>query len=172
MPRTDRIRHWLAQLNGFAEPGEFVTFADVEARVEPGEEADAVLDVRVQKALLTIVKERLDSQPTLNQRFKPTTDWKILNQLLTIARLKELGRVKIVKKGRSSGGAGYDVDELSKTYYGRQVLSGLGFTKRRKVLDKDEFEKVRAEFAKIKIALPEAVEPTTTEKYFAQETAP
>jgi hypothetical protein len=127
--------------------------------------------VRIQKVLLTIVKERLDSKPEENQRFKPTTDWKILNQLLTIARLKELSRVKIVKKGTSSG-AGFYVDELAKTHYGRQVLSSLGFGKTKRKLDKDEYEKLKAEFAKIKLALPEAVEPTTTEKYFAQETAP
>lgn len=172
MPRADRISHWLNQLNSFAAPGTFVTWGEVDARVEAVEDAEAVLDARVQKVLLTIVKERLDSKPEENQRFKATTDWKILNQLLTIARLKELQRVKIVKKGRSSGGAGFYVEELTKTHYGRHILSALGFGKQKRVLDKDEFEKVKAEFAKIKLALPEAVEPTTTEKYFAQETAP
>ena len=52
--------------------------------------------------------------------------------------------VKLEEKGRSSGGAGYDVDELSKTFYGRQVLAGLGFTKRRRVLDQKEFDKFNA----------------------------
>jgi hypothetical protein len=172
MPRADRITHWTNQLNGFAAPGTFVTWAEMDARVEPGEDVDSVLDARIQKVLLTIVKEKLDSRSEENQRFKATTDWKILNQLLTIARLKELTRVKIVKKGRSSGGAGFYIEELANTHYGQQILVGLGFGKQRRVLDKDEFEKVRAEFAKIKLALPEAVEPTTTEKYFAQETAP
>ena len=77
----------------------------------------------------------------------------------------------IVKRGRASG-AGFDIDDLSRTYYGRQVLDGLGFTKRRKTLDKAEFDKVKAEFQKIKLTLPEAVEPTTTEKYFALDEAP
>jgi hypothetical protein len=172
MPRADRITYWTNQLNSFAAPGTFVTWAEMDARVEQGEDVDSVLDARIQKVLLTIVKEKLDSKPEENRHFKPTTDWKILNQLLTIARLKELSRVKIVKRGRSSGGAGFDIEELSKTHYGRQILDSLGFTKRRSVLNKDEFEKVKAEFAKIKLALPEAVEPTTTEKYFAQETAP
>jgi hypothetical protein len=172
MPRADRIEHWTNQLNNFAAPGTFITLAEMEARVEPSEDVDSVLDARIQKVLLTVVKERLDSQQELNQRFKPTTDWKILNQLLTIARLKELSRVKIVKKGRSSGGAGFYIEELTKTHYGAQILRALGFGKQKKVLDKDDFEKVKAEFAKIKLALPEAVEPTATEKYFAQETAP
>ena len=172
MTRAERIEHWVDQLNRFAEYGEVLTESDVEPRVEPGEAAEAVLDARIQKALLTIVKERLDAKPELNQRFKPTTEWKILNQLLTVARLKELTRVRIVKKGRTSGGAGFDVDELSRTFYGRQVLKGLGFGKQRRILNKTEFEKVKAEFAKIKLTLPEAVEPTTTEKYFAQDVAP
>jgi hypothetical protein len=170
--RAERIEHWVEQLNKFVEYGEFLTESEVEARTEPGEAAEAVLDARIQKALLTLVKERLDARPEANQRFKAATEWKILNQLLTVARLKELTSVRIVKKGRSSGGAGFDVDELARTFYGKQVLKGLGFGKQRRVLNKNEFEKVKAEFAKIKLTLPEAVEPTTTEKYFAQDVAP
>jgi hypothetical protein len=172
MPRDDRIEHWTKYLNGFVERGTFLAQTEVDARVKPGEEEEAVLDARIQKVLLTLVKEKLDAEPRLNQRFKASTDWKILNQLLTLARVKELTRVRIVKKGRTSGGAGFDVDDLSRTYYGRQVLDGLGFTKRRKMLDKAEFERVKAEFQKIKLSLPEAVEPTTTEKYFALDVAP
>lgn len=171
MPRVDRIEHWTTYLNSFVERGYILSQIDVEAHVEPEEDEDAVLDARIQKAVLTQVKEKLDAEPELNQRFKATTDWKVLNQLLTLARVKELTRVRIVKKGRAAG-AGFDVDELSRTYYGRQVLDGLGFTKRRKILDKAEFEKVKAEFQKIKLTLPEAVEPTTTEKYFALDDAP
>ena len=171
MPRADRIEHWTDHLNDCVERGHFLTVADVEARVEPEEDEDAVLDARIQKAVLTLVKEKLDAEPEQNQRFKATTDWKVLNQLLTLAHVKELTRVRIVKKGRSAG-VGFDVDELARTYYGRQILDSLGFTKRRKTLDKIEFEKVKAEFQKIKLTLPEAVEPTTTEKYFALDAAP
>jgi hypothetical protein len=171
MPREDRIKHWTDYLNDFVERGIFLTVPEVDARVEPEEDEDAVLDARIQKAVLTMVKEKLDAQPEQNQRFQGSPDWKILNQLLTVARVKELTRVKIVKKGRAAG-VGYDVDDLSRTYYGRQVLDGLGFTKRRKTLDKTEFDKVKAEFQKIKLVLPEAVEPTTTEKYFALDVAP
>ena len=73
---------------------------------------------------------------------------------------------------RASGAVGYDVDELWRTFYGRHVLDGLGFAKRRKVLDGAEFDKVKDEFQKIKLTLPEAVEPTTTEKYFAADVVP
>lgn len=172
MPREERIKHWVKELNRFVARGTFLTKDDLEARVPPEEDEDAVLDARIQKELFTLVKERLDGNPEWNQRFQATTDWKVLNQLLTLARVKELTRTKIIKKGRGSGGAGFDVDELSRTFYGRQVLDGLGFTKRRKVLDRTEFDKVRDEFAKIKLQLPEAVEPTVTEKYFGQEEAP
>jgi hypothetical protein len=172
MPLAERIEHWTNQLNSFVERGYFLSKSDLEPCVEPGEDEDAILDARIQKAMLTLVKEKLDARPELNQRFKAATDWKILNQLLTVARVKELTRVRIVKKGRASGGAGFDVEDLSRTFYGRQVLEGLGFAKRRRILDRTEFEKVKEEFQKIKLTLPEAVEPTTTEKYFAQETAP
>jgi hypothetical protein len=172
MSRAARLKFWTKQLNSFVESGTFVTDEEADACVEQGEDDEAVLDARIQKGLLTLVKEKLDAKPELNQRFKPTSDWKVLNQLLTLARIKELTRVRIVKKGRSTGKVGYDVDELAKTYYGRQVLDQLGFTKRRKVLDRPEFDKVRAEFNKIKLKLPEIVEPTSTEKYFAQEKAP
>jgi hypothetical protein len=172
MPRAERIEHWTKELNTFVERGVFLTKAEVDACVEPDEDTEAVLDARIQKGLLTLVKERLDAKPELNQRFKATTDWKILNQLLTVARLTELTRVRIVKKGRSSAGAGFDVDELSRTFYGRQVLDGLGFTKHRKILDQTEFDKVKVEFQKSKLTIPEAVEPTATEKYFALDVAP
>jgi hypothetical protein len=159
-------------LNNNVERGQFLSVAELEPLVEPEEDTDAVLDARIQKALFTMVKERLDANPEQNQRFKETADIKLLQQLLTLARVKELTRVRIVKKGRSSGGAGFDVDELSRTFYGRRILDGLGFTKRRKTLNKDEFDKVKDEFQKIKLTLPEAVEPTTTEKYFALDVAP
>jgi ribosomal protein L13E len=167
MTRAERIKFWIDQLNGFVERGVFLAVAEVDPLVEQGEDTEAVMDARIQKSLLTLVKERLDAKPEQNQRFKATTDWKVLNQLLTVARVKELTRARIVKKGR-----GFEVDELSRTYYGRQVLDGLGFTKRRRVLDRAEFDKVKDEFQKIKLTLPEAVEPTTTEKYFALDVAP
>src|SRR5437870_5699697 len=101
MPRAERITHWINQLNDFVERGHFLTEADVDARVEPDEDEEAILDARIQKGLLTLVKEKLDAQPELNQRFKATTDWEVLNQLLNVARVQELTRVRIVKKGRS-----------------------------------------------------------------------
>ena len=79
---------------------------------------------------LSAVKARLDAEPAENKRFPKVTAWKVLDQLLTVARLKELTRVKIVKRGRSSG-LRFDTSELADTFYGRQVMEGLGFGKRR-----------------------------------------
>ena len=172
MPRAERIDYWTKELNNFVERGYFLTKQELDAVVEQGEDEEPVLDARIQKALFTLIKERFDAKPEQNQRFKETTDWKVLNQLLTLARVKELTRVRIVKRGRTSGGAGYDVDELSRTFYGRKILDGLGFTKRRKTLNQSEFDSLKLEFQKIKLTLPEAVEPTTTEKFFAQDVAP
>lgn len=172
MPRAERIEHWTKELNNCTERGHFLTKQELDAVVEQGEDTEAILDARIQKALFTLIKERFDAKPESNQRFKETTDLKLLNQLLTVARVKELTRVRIVKRGRTSGGAGYDVDELSRTFYGRKILDGLGFTKRRKTLNQGEFDSLKQEFAKIKLTLPEAVEPTTTEKYFVQDVAP
>jgi hypothetical protein len=172
MPRTERVDHWTKWLNGFVERGYFLTKQEVDAVVPQGEDEDAVLDARILKAMLTLVKERLDAKPEQNQRFKETTDGKVLQQLLTLARVKELTRVRIVKRGRKGAGAGYDVEDLGRTFYGRRILDSLGFTKRRTTLNQSEFDTVTAEFQKIKLTLPEAVEPTTTEKYFAQDVAP
>lgn len=161
-----RVAHWHGELTRHA-PGYF-SVDDLRAAVGVVEEgvAPEVIDARVQRALLGAVKSRLDAQPAENRLFPKSTGWKVLDQLLTVARLKELTRVKIVKRGRS-GGLRYDTSELADTFYGRHVMEGLGFGKRRRVLEKAEFERVRAEFRKIKLELPEAVEPTTTERFFA-----
>ena len=168
MSRDERIAHWTSVLNGFTRHRWFCTTDEVATRVEPGEAPEAVLDARCQKALLLLVKSRLDTDPSVNQQFLPTTDWKILNQLLTAARLKELTHARIIKKGRSSG-LSYDVTGLTVTFFGRQVLDALGFSARRHIMNREEFEKVTAEFQKIKLVLPEAIEPTTTERFFAGE---
>jgi hypothetical protein len=168
MSRDDRIYHWLRVVNGFTDYYYYMQHWEINPRVEAGEAAEAVLDARIQKAILLLIKERLDANPGENKRFKETTDWKILNQLLAAARLKELMRVKIAKVGKSNG-LRYHVNELGDSFYGRKVLTALGFSKQRFSLTKEEFERVQVEFQKIKLSLPESVEPTTTEKFFAGE---
>lgn len=164
----DRLQHWMEQLNKAVVS--FLPFSEHLIRLRLGmvDGPEAVVDARVQKAILTEIKTRLDTDPSFNQRFVAVPEWKILHQLLTAARLKELTRVHITKRGRS-GGLRYDVSELSATFYGRQILSGLGFGKTKFSLTKEEFERVRGEFEKIKLTLPEAVDPTVTERFFAGE---
>jgi hypothetical protein len=74
-----------------------------------------------------------------------------------------------VRKSRK-GKMGFDLSELQATFYGRQILAGLQLSTRR-VVDKAEFETVKAAFAAIKLTLPESIEPTRTERYFVDDVA-
>lgn len=166
MSLADSLRRWHGLIMQHA-PG-FLTAAEVAAATSAIEDSlgDAVVDAKVQRGLLGAVKAKLDADPATAKSFSKTTNWKILDQLLTAARLQELTRVKVVKRG-GSGGVRYDCGELADSFYGEQILTGLGFGKRRRVLDKKEYEKVEAEFVKIKLKLPEAIQPTTTETFFS-----
>lgn len=164
----ERVKHWVTVLAGAG--AERWNVQEVLAQLGPVEESlpEAVVDARVQKLLLTGIKAKLDANPSWNQQFDAVPPWKILHQLLTAARLKELMSVKIIKRGRSNG-LGYNVTELAAAFYGRQVLDGLGISKRRVILDKGEYDRLKLEFIRIKLTLPEAVDPTFTERFFAGE---
>ena len=125
----------------------------------------AILEARAQKAYVLAVKAHLDADPTENQKFvdKITLGW--LAKLVAATRLRELARVKIVKRGGSAG-ARYDISDLSATFYGRKILDGLSHNRQRRSLTIEEFAALEAECAKIKLKLPESVEPTTTELFF------
>ena len=125
----------------------------------------AILEARAQKAYVLAVKNHLESEPEQNQKFvdKITLGW--LAKLVAATRLRELARVKIIKRG-GSGGARYDISDLSATYYGRKILDGLSHDRRRRSLTPEEFTELEKGCAKIKLKLPESVEPTTTELFF------
>lgn len=125
-----------------------------------------LVEARAQKAALVWLKGRLDAEPGLNQRFGDKTGIGWLDKLLTVARLKELARVKIVKAGKS-GGLRYDIGGLGSTWYGRRILDGLGFSRRRTSATREEFAQIEGACARIKLKLPQTVQPTTTERYFA-----
>jgi hypothetical protein len=114
------------------------------------------------------VRARLAEDLAINQRFVDKTEIGWLDKLLTAARLQELAKVRIVKAGKASG-LRYEVGHLASTFYGRRILDLLGFGKRRTSLTKDEFAKVVDACARIKLTLPETIEPTTTERFFAGE---
>src|SRR5688572_1857943 len=78
--------------------------------------SDEVMDGLAQKALVVLLKQKLDADPALNQRFPAQTKVPLWNQLLTAARIKELTRAKIVKKGGKSKQLRYDVGDLAKTF--------------------------------------------------------
>ena len=129
------------------------------------DQEDQVKDLRVQKAMMLLIKKKLQQDFKYNHEFQAQTDWKWLNQLLATARLQELASVHIVKKGRK-GGVGFDIVELVHSYYGYQILQSLNFSERRRTINEAEFATVKAACAKIKLTLPEIIQPTTTEQYF------
>lgn len=125
-----------------------------------------LLEVRFEKLLLTRIKKALEISVSFNSQFKEITGWAILDQMLTITRLKEIAAVKIVKKGGRGAGLRYDITSLLHSYFGKKILHGLGM-QRRRVATKDELDSIRTACAKIKLTLPEVIEPTTTEQFFA-----
>jgi hypothetical protein len=143
---------------------EVVSRYELESAVPQGP-TDALLDGLIQKAAVVLVKKKLDENPALNQQFAAQVKNPLLQQLLTAARIKELSRARIVKKGGRKKLA-YDVTDLRATFYGKQLLKTAGLGDRQRVLDKDELEKLNETCAKVKLVLPETVEPTATERFF------
>src|SRR4051812_4149377 len=97
---------------------EVVTFYELDKAVPEKAASDEVLDGLCQKALAGLLKSKLDAEPALNQRFKATTAQPLWNQLLAGARVKELAKARIVKKGGRKQ-LRYDVADLGKTFFGR-----------------------------------------------------
>ncbi|MEO1267822.1 MAG: hypothetical protein AAFX99_06965 [Myxococcota bacterium] len=124
-----------------------------------------VADARAQKAAVVWVKRTLDKEPSHNRWWRSKTNIGWLDKLLTVARLKELANTRIVKVGKKSG-LRYDIAGLGQTFYGRKILKGLGFSRQRTRATKEEFARIQQACAKIKLRLPETVEPTTTERFF------
>jgi hypothetical protein len=143
---------------------EIISFYELDKEVPEEAPSDEIFDGLTQKALAGLLKQKLDAEPALNQRFKATTPVALWNQLLMGARVKELARAKIVKKGGRKQ-LRYDVADLAKTFFGKVLLSDAGL-QRQKVLDKEELAKLQKSCAKVKLTLPESVEPTTTERFF------
>ena len=137
---------------------ELVTRLELDKAVP--EKADE-LDDQIQKALALLIKAKLDADPSMNQRFVATTNVPRWNQLLLAARSKELARSRIVVRGGR-----YDVADLAKTFSGRALLSETGLKLKTNV-DRGELDMLAAACAKLELTLPETIEPTTTEVFFA-----
>lgn len=166
MNRTQVIKkHFDVFAGSLAErKPDVITYHEIDTAVPEEAPSPEILDGLVQKAIVVLLKQKLDADPSINQQFAATTKVPLWNQLLTAARVKELARARIVKKGGSKK-LRYDVADLAKTFFGKALLGDAGLT-RQKVLDKDELDKLKAACAKVKLTLPETVEPTTTEIYF------
>ena len=126
------------------------------------------INLRIEKSILEQLGAKLEEEPELNKGFVATTGWKALDRLLTVARLKELTKVRITKKGGRGTGLRFDITELSNTFFGKKILAGLEFGRRRS-LKRDELDKVEAACSKLKLKLPKITEPTTTENFFTED---
>jgi len=165
MTLPEHVAYWWGQLQTWLDDESPLRADELEAEVGLVDSTDdAVVSARVQRQLLLMMKARLEANPSLNQDFKKSTGVKIVDQMLTVARVRELLGAKIVKRGGKQ--MRVDCSELGETYYGRLVMTGLGLSKQRKILDRAEYDKVAGEFTKIKLTLPELIEPTTTERFF------
>ena len=127
---------------------------------------ERVLLSRIERIAIALVQQRLMEDLAYNQRFRDQIDWPVLAKLLAMARLKELNQVRIVKRGGRGKGLRYDATELARTYFGKRILTSLDMGRRR-VFDADELANIREVCAKLKLNLPEEIEPTVTELYFA-----
>ncbi|MBA3539235.1 MAG: hypothetical protein H0T79_06375 [Deltaproteobacteria bacterium] len=148
---------------------DLITYVELDKAVPETAASPEILDGQVQKALVLLLKQKLDADPAINQRFLQTTKVPLWNQLLAAARIKELARARIVKKGGRKQ-LRYDVADLAKTFFGKALLTEAGLV-RQKVLDKDELAQLQAACAKVKLTLPETIEPTTTEIFFDEAIA-
>ena len=173
MTRGEVIRKYYTQYTmALAERRpEVITYFELDKASPPEDAAMApeILDGMVQKALVVLLKQKLDADPAVNQQFVAATKVPLWNQLLLAARIKELARARIVKKGGRKQ-LRYDVADLAKTFFGKALLADAGLA-RQKVLDKDELERLHAACAKIKLTLPQTTEPTTTEAFFDEAIA-
>lgn len=170
---TTIARRWLDELHTFCQYRWHRVISDEDFLGQlghiPPETPEKVVDARAQKALLLLMKARLDADPTFNRNFVAQTRWKWLNQLLTVARVKELSQVKIIRKGGSTG-LRYEIGDLVASFYGKQILKKLGYNvERRHIAKPDELKAVKEALSKIKLTLPEVVERTITEQFFDPE---
>ncbi len=88
--------------------------------------------------------------------------WQTLIKLILAKRIEELKKCKVLKKGKK-----FDISGLKKTYLGNIIANKLGYT-RRSALSNQEYEKIITTIKKLKYEVPVTVQPTETEKFFAE----
>jgi len=88
--------------------------------------------------------------------------WQPLTKLILAKRIEELKKCKVLKKGKK-----YDISGLKETYLGNMIADKLGFA-RRAILSDLEYENVITTIKKLKYEVPVTIQPTETEKFFAQ----
>jgi len=164
----------VARINGYytQDNEDFITVREVKLALpeDLDESAEKVKENRILKTTMTLVSKKLQHDVSLNQKFNDTTGNQLLDNFLKKVRLKELLNARIVKKGGSSktsrSRVRYDISEFANSYYGSRILRKLEFGKRRRIVSEEELDTIKKECLKIKLKLPQIVEPTITEKFF------
>jgi len=137
------------------------------AKEPPAELTAEAFALQVEKSIVQQVQRKLESHAYYLHVFEDVVSWKPIARSIAVARLKELSEVRITRTGGRGRGIRYNITELANAHFGKKILKGLNFTRRRS-LTTEELDQVKAACAKLKLTLPETIEPTTTEQYFAE----
>lgn len=124
------------------------------------------VEALAEKTVLQAIRVKLDADPSFNHQLVEQVPHPALAQIVKLVRVRELTAARLVKRG-GSGGLRYDITSLARTFYGGQILASIGLNRRR-VVKADELRQIQAICDTFKLKLPEAVEPTMTDKYFAK----
>jgi len=110
---------------------------------------------------LMLKNEEINHNDFFLHNMRENALWHPLTKLILAKRIEELKKCKVLKKGKK-----YDISGLKKTYLGNVIADKLGFT-RRSVLSDQEYEKIITTIKKLKYEVPVTIQPTETEKFFA-----
>ena len=169
---NDKITKYLYQLNQMTGNKGSAIFSESEFKEEIQNQElleknldERILDAKLEQIYLSSLSKKLKDNFKLNQLFIQSVDHPLIKQILTNARLEELKSVKIVRKGKS-----YYINELVNSFYGKVIISGIdSISPNRKSLNRNEYDLVKTQCLRIKLELPEEIEPTNTEKFFNDE---
>ncbi|NMC04159.1 MAG: hypothetical protein GYA24_03050 [Candidatus Lokiarchaeota archaeon] len=89
--------------------------------------------------------------------------WQVLAKDVHALRMAELKSAKVVRRLKR-----IDVSELRTTFYGDRILKSLNLG-RRSMLKQTEYQELVGALRRLNFEVPEIVEPTRTEQFFAEE---
>ncbi len=93
-------------------------------------------------------------------KLKELVRWNPLFKVVAALRVKELKNSKVLLRGGK-----YDLSAVKQTYYGKKILEACNLGNRYS-LTKAEYESFFIKTKKLKLEIPEEIEPTKAEIYF------